>query len=151
MSEILDCLSFSRIANGTFDKLTSLTKLALMNNAIYWLPPGMFSNSKVKFLGLEGNQLKAISRGNMLALSTSPLQHLELHQNKLANIPAYTFDGIAKLLHLELNHNLLKTVGTEAITNLPELITLILHSQDTPMELIQYDAFRNIGSKLESL
>ncbi|KAI0208333.1 hypothetical protein LSAT2_006946 [Lamellibrachia satsuma] len=249
--EILDCLSFSRIANGTFDQLTSLnhlviqftaidrfpdisktamqilgyssrnlaqnkielntltyteqvlpstlTHVALMNNAIYWLPPGMFSNSNVRilslsnnqivffpteavknmpnllYLGLDGNRMKAISRANMEALSTSQIQHLnisnnniffieqhtlskvpelkilELHRNKLVNIPAYTFDGIAKLLHLELNKNQLKTLGTASFTNLPELVTLILHSQDPGLEVIQYDAFRDIGSKLENL
>ncbi|KAI0207064.1 hypothetical protein LSAT2_008303 [Lamellibrachia satsuma] len=154
---------------------STLTHVALMGNNLEWLPPGMFAGSNVKFLGLDGNTLSTVSKANIAALSTSPLQHLnisnnqiffveqrafsvlselkilELHQNHLAQIPAFTFDSIPKLMHLDLNHNKLKVIGMGAISNLPEFLTLILSSQDPPMDKIEYNAFNNIGAKLKAL
>ena len=51
----------------------------------------------------------------------------------------------------DLNHNKLAVIGMGAISNLPELISLILHSQNAGLQTIQFNAFNNIGAKLKSL
>ncbi|CAC5415944.1 unnamed protein product [Mytilus coruscus] len=75
----------------------------------------------------------------------------ELHNNQISRIDQGTFDGIPNLIHLDLIHNHLEVLTSKSFTNLNTLITLRLHSQDTPMKYIYYDAFYNINGNLTNL
>ena len=51
-----------------------------------------------------------------------------------------------------MNNNKIKVLPSKTITHMPKLITLRLHSQqDGGMSAIEFDAFINIGAKLENL
>jgi len=51
----------------------------------------------------------------------------------------------------DLVKNKIKILKSNSITNLPELITLRVHSQVDKMTNIYYDAFKNINAKLKHL
>ena len=52
----------------------------------------------------------------------------------------------------DLNHNYITTLESKSLTNMPELITLRLHSQNGGgLKAIRYNAFKDINAKLENL
>ena len=65
----------------------------------------------------------------------------------------YRWNVLSNFIYFrDLNNNELVTLGKEAISDLPELITLRLHSQkNAGLESILYNAFLNINLKLENL
>lgn len=65
--------------------------------------------------------------------------------------PSYVREWNVHFSCSDLNHNKLKVIGMGAMSNLPELLTLILSSQNPRMEDIAYNAFTNIGAKLKYL
>ena len=51
-----------------------------------------------------------------------------------------------------MNNNRIGVLPSKTITDMPNLITLRLHSQkDGGMTALEFDAFRNIGASLENL
>ncbi|XP_019635900.1 PREDICTED: uncharacterized protein LOC109478676 [Branchiostoma belcheri] len=165
-----------------------------MENNISWVPRGLFSGTKIRYLGLSVNKIKqfpsnalenmadleflsldqnkltSLSRITLDTLAVSNIMHLnfsnneisyigakaflqltnlkilELHRNLMTTIGWNTFDNYHSLLHLDLNYNKLKKLPSRSFTNLGELRTLILHSQQVPdaMQAIMFDAFYNL-------
>ncbi|KAI8516137.1 hypothetical protein Bbelb_069500, partial [Branchiostoma belcheri] len=166
-------LSYNNIAFpvGVDPKLQfsdTLTHVSLMENNISWVPRGLFSGTKIRYLGLSVNKIKQFpsnALGNMADLEffnfsnneisyigakaflqLTNLKILELHRNLMTTIGWNTFDNYHSLLHLDLNYNKLRKLPSRSFTNMGELRTLILHSQQVPdaMQAIMFDAFYNL-------
>ncbi|XP_052065558.1 uncharacterized protein LOC127705275 [Mytilus californianus] len=159
-----------------FLTLSSIEYVSFSRNSIRYFPSlALKGVTSLIYLGLEENQIRKISKNHLSSVINSPLIHLnlsnniidyiepnglkqlsslkilELHNNQISRIDQGTFDGIPNLIHLDLIHNHLEVLTSRSFTNLNTLITLRLHSQDTPMKYIYYDAFYNINGNLTNL
>jgi len=159
--------------------LPNLEEIALSHNQMTAFPKtAFFNNTKLKFLSVDGNHIRSISKSDLepLAVNNSLLQHLnlsnneisyiapsalsqlshlkilEMHNNSYEQIYAGTFDAIPELLHLELNNNKLKELPADSFKDLPKLKALLLHSQKTSFKLsrVYYNSIKNLPS-LEQL
>ncbi|XP_078655610.1 uncharacterized protein LOC144902206 [Branchiostoma floridae x Branchiostoma belcheri] len=116
------------------NKLTSLSRITLDTLAVSNIMHLNFSNNEISYIGAKA------------FLQLTNLKILELHRNLMTTIGWNTFDNYHSLLHLDLNYNKLKKLPSRSFTNMGELRTLILHSQQAPdaMQAIMFDAFYNL-------
>ncbi|KAL3880478.1 hypothetical protein ACJMK2_032714, partial [Sinanodonta woodiana] len=179
---------------------STLTHLALMQNSIHWIPPGWINGSNLrtvsfaynqlpqftsalgeelpslKYLGLEYNLIRKISKSSLSQLSSAPnfvhlnlsnnaisfieaqsfsqiptLQILELQRNALTDIQPDVFWNLLQLKHLDFHRNSLASLGSKSFVNMPRLEELRLHSQNNPLQKIVHDAWSGIGQSLKYL
>ncbi|KAK3582849.1 hypothetical protein CHS0354_039999 [Potamilus streckersoni] len=179
---------------------TKVSIVALMQNKIHWIPPGWINGSNLrtvsfaynelpqfknalgeeltnlKYLGLEYNLIRKISKSSLSPLSSAPnFVHLNLSNNAITFIEAQSFSQIPTLQILEMQHNALfefqpdvfwnllqvkhldfhrnslTSLGSKSLMNLPRLEELRIHSQNNPLQKIVHDAWSGIGQSLKYL
>ncbi|XP_067687415.1 uncharacterized protein [Haliotis asinina] len=159
-----------------FVKNTNIEVLALSRNKIRQFPgSGLAQMPYLWFLSMNENELEVVSRQHLTNLQNSPLRHLnlsnnaiwyiepgalslltslqilELHANSFSEIHEGTFNNLPELVHLDLVKNKIEVLTARSITNLPKIVTIRVHSQDPPLNNIQFNAFSNIHDTLEKL
>nr|XP_054757147.1 leucine-rich repeat-containing protein 15-like [Lytechinus pictus] len=111
----------------------------------------ILAQSHVRFLNLSNNRIRSIAQNSLSQLKH--LQILEIHHNDLFKLGPQIFHHISNLIHLDLNTNKLSVLLPRTFTDLPNLLTLRLHSQKVGFDLtsISYSAFYNAGQKIRTL
>ena len=112
--------------NGTFDKLTSLGELILVENSISAISRGAFSTLvNLYLLDLSYNKIQHLDNGAFIGLSN--LLYLNLRGNTgVAKIHHYTFSGLSKLPSLKLRGMSISLIDPNAFTHLKALESLDL-------------------------
>ncbi|XP_063303030.1 leucine-rich repeats and immunoglobulin-like domains protein 3 [Pelobates fuscus] len=100
----------------------SLETLDLSYNLITEIKTASFPKLQLKYLYINGNQIKLMESGAFDNLSTT-LQVLKLNKNRISHIPLKMFK-LSNLQHLELNRNRLRSIDGLVFQGLNALKTL---------------------------
>ena len=110
---------------GLFDGLINLKKLFLDNNSLNELAPETFRDlTALQQLWLNGNRLERLPEG--LFAGPVALDMLNLTGNRLLTLETRPFAGLTRLRRLWLNHNLLPALAAESFRDLVALESLNL-------------------------
>ncbi|GCC29092.1 hypothetical protein chiPu_0007529 [Chiloscyllium punctatum] len=86
-----------------FQGLRNLTWLTLAKNALWELPPKLFSRTPLQNLFLNGNKLEVLPTGILHSLKN--LAYLDLHDNQLELVPNGIFEPLVNLNSIRLEQN----------------------------------------------
>ncbi|XP_060600139.1 leucine-rich repeat-containing protein 15-like [Ruditapes philippinarum] len=133
---------------------TTIERIALMDNLIYWIPDNMISGPNLRivsfgnnrltqiqqkifgdtsalvYLGMDGNSIERISKNSIAPLATNNFLHLNLSNNQLSYIQGGSFSQFPTLKILELHQNSLSTINVNIFKDLPALVHLDLHANN---------------------
>ena len=134
-------LSEINMSNSGLEKLEVL---ALRNNSMKDLQPGMFATlAKLKILDVSQNQIKDMQNGLFKGLES--LLGLFLQRNKLSSFNLNgTFSELGNLIYLDLRHNTLKNLHSGLFAGLKNLKKLRL--QNITLEHIDESVFDDVSN-----
>ena len=123
-SLILTRNQLTTVPAGIFSQLVALQRLRIVHNELESLPSNLFAGlARLDILDLEFNRLTEFPPGLFAGLN---LRFLGLEGNQLRTLPAGTFDSISGDLILDLSHNALVTLEDGVFSNLANVVWLDL-------------------------
>lgn len=121
---ILSWIEVEQIATNTFEKLTSLKKISLVENCIKKLDNRISKSFKhvngLEELDLSSNQIEEISPDAFEGLGGN-LKKLDLSVNHLSRIGAHEFQHLSQLEELNLGYNPIERIDSRAFVKLNNL------------------------------
>ncbi|XP_072034522.1 uncharacterized protein [Amphiura filiformis] len=135
----------STLPKGTFQYLTNLEYLYLLENQISQLHEGVFQGlSELKHLYLHSNMLSTLPKTIFEHLTK--LECLYLQQNQISQLNEEVFQGLSELKCLYLGSNMLSTLQDDIFQNLTNLEILDLHQNNiVHLDLISFVELDRLG------
>ncbi|XP_057312142.1 insulin-like growth factor-binding protein complex acid labile subunit [Hydractinia symbiolongicarpus] len=149
--------NISKIEGNVIAPAKSLKNIYLQNNNLRSIKPNTFNLPKVLNIRLSSNNIENVKNSLLLQnnkikyfphLLTFPsLSYLDLHMNRIAELPSNVFLQLPKVTYVNLSSNKIQTLSFQAFYGAELLKTLYLH--DNKISEVESTVFPHLPNVTE--